>query len=410
MRRVNGNGRSEAIAEIISFARDTILGDWVRFALTALGVLIGTASLIVVTALSLAGKQYLLTEIQSIGSNWIYAQQQSVGGVASNPSDNLTVGDMQAVQHEVGGISAASPVLLPVVERISLPGGKQKGVQAMGVDPQYAKVRNLSVVSGRFFDDDDARARNKVGVMNANLASQLYGSPGSATGKVMKLGGLPFTLIGTFSERVDTFGQSEVSDMTVLIPASVVQYLQPSPMVKQIFFSAEKASQVSPITAEVKRVIQSRHRASAVYDVRNLTRLLAVASKIADAMTLLLLSVSTVVLIVSGIGVMNMMLDRVRERIREIGIRKAVGAKNRDIRVQFLGEAVLISLVGGLTGVVIGFGITALVRMVTGYPVPISLLVAIAAVFGCSALGILFGTVPATNAAKMDPAESLRYE
>lgn len=405
------NGRAHlAIGEIFSFAYETFMSNKIRFALTALGMVIGTASLILVTTIGLTGKQYLLNQIQSIGSNWIYAEYESGGGRITNTgNDALTIEDMEAVQHQVDGIVAASPVL-PMNERVAVGGGKERDLQIMGVYPEYEQVRNLVILSGRFFDQEDSQAHNKVGVIGPKLAIQLYGSEQAALGKTLKLSGLPFTIIGTFRERVDTFGQSEVTDNTMLIPYTVIRYFQETPNVKQIFFSAADTSLVVPITAQVQRVIQSRHRPESVYSVRNLTQLVAVADKTATAMTLVLLAVSLVVLLVSGIGIMNIMLATVTARIREIGIRKAIGATNREIRFQFLSEAILISLIGGVLGIIIGLAIPFSVRFFTEYRIPISGLSAIIAIVVSSLVGILFGTVPAIRAAQLDPVESLRYE
>ena len=167
---------------------------------------------------------------------------------------------------------------------------------------------------------------------------------------------------------------------------------------------------VAPITDQIRRVIQSRHRAESVYNVTNLTQLVAVAKNTANALTVVLLAIAAVVLLVSGIGIMNIMLATVSARIREIGIRKALGATNREIRFQFLSEAILISVGGGLLGVVIGLALPYSVRFLTEYRLPISGLSAIVAIIVSSLVGILFGTVPAARAAKLDPVESLRYE
>ena len=405
------NGRTHlALDEIFSFAYDTFMSNKIRFALTALGMVIGTASLILVTTIGLTGKQYLLNQIQAIGSNWVYAEYESGGERITNTgNDALTIGDMEAVQHEVSGIAYASPVM-PLNERVAVGGGKERDLQIMGVDPDYQQVRNIVMLAGRFFDKEDSQAHNKVGVITPKLAIQLYGSEQAALGKTVKLSGLPFTIIGTFRERVDTFGQSEVTDNTMLIPYTVIRYFQATPTVKQIFFSTTDASLVVPVTAQVQKVIQSRHRPESVYSVRNLTQLVAVADKTATAMTLVLLGVSLVVLLVSGIGIMNIMLATVNARIREIGIRKAIGATNREIRYQFLSEAILISLIGGTLGILIGLAIPFSVRFFTEYRIPISGLSAIIAIAVSSLVGILFGTIPASRAAQLDPVESLRYE
>src|SRR6266851_4444672 len=201
------NGRSHlALGEIFSFAYETFMSNKVRFALTALGMVIGTASLILVTTIGLTGKQYLLNQIQSIGSNWIYAEYESGGEHITNTgNDALTIEDMEAVQHQVGGIVAASPVV-PLNERVAVGGGKERDLQIMGVYPEYEQVRNLVILSGRFFDKQDSQAHNKVGVVTQKLAERLYGSQDAALGKTVKLSGLPFTVIGIFRERVDTFG------------------------------------------------------------------------------------------------------------------------------------------------------------------------------------------------------------
>ncbi len=395
------------LGEIISFAYDTFCSNKVRFALTALGMVIGTASLILVVTIGMTGKQYVLNQIQAIGANMVYAEYQ--GGAGNVNPDPLTIEDMQAVLQQVPGISAASPVV-PFDSRVPVGNGQERDVRVLGVFPEYISVRNLVVLSGRYFDAEDEQAHNKVGVITQKLAEQLYGSTDEAVGRVLKLSGLPFTVIGTFKERVDTFGQSEVTSNTMVVPYTVSRYFTDTPEVRQIYFSAAEPSMVLPVTEQIRKVIQSRHRSESVYNVANLTELVAVADRTANALTLVLLLVATVTLLVSGIGIMNIMLATVSARIREIGIRKAIGATNREIRFQFLSEAILISLVGGFAGVVIGLALPFSVRFFTEYRVPISGLSAIVAIVVSSLVGILFGTVPAARAAKLDPVESLRYE
>jgi putative ABC transport system permease protein len=399
-----------AIGEIFNFAYENFCSNKVRFALTALGMVIGTASLILVVTIGMTGKQYVLNQIQAIGANLIYAEYVSGGERITNvTADPLTLADMQAAQEDVPGIIAASPVI-PLGERIPIGGGKERDIQVLGVYPEYRIVRNLVVLSGRFFDAQDEQAHNKVGVITQKMAEQLYGSQEDAIGKVIKLSGLPFTIIGTFRERVDTFGQSEVIDNTMVIPYTVSRYFTDTPTVRQIYFSVADPSMVGPATAQIKSVIQSRHRPESVYNVENLTQLVAVAEKTANALTVVLLLVAAITLLVSGIGIMNIMLATVSARIREIGIRKAIGATNREIRFQFLSEAILISLIGGFVGVIIGLALPFSVRFLTEYRIPISGLSAIVAIVVSSLVGVLFGTVPATRAAKLDPVESLRYE
>jgi putative ABC transport system permease protein len=397
-------------SEILRFAFETFCSNKVRFALTALGMVIGTASLILVVTIGMTGKQYVLNQIQGIGANLIYAEYE--GGaerITNTTPDPLTLDDMRAAQEEVPEVVAASPVV-PLAERIPVGDGKERDIQILGVYPEYHSVRNLVVVSGRFFDAQDEQAHNKIGVITEKMAQEVYGSSGEAVGKVIKLSGLPFTIIGTFKERVDTFGQSEVTTNTMLIPYTVARYFTETPTVKLIYFSVADSAMVASATDQIKRVIQGRHRAESVYNITNLTELVAVAEKTANALTIVLLAVAAIVLLVSGIGIMNIMLATVSARIREIGIRKALGATNREIRFQFLSEAIVISVGGGLIGVIIGLAIPWSVRFLTAYRLPVSGLSAIVAIVVSSLVGILFGTVPATRASRMDPVESLRHE
>ena len=394
-----------AYGEIVSFAYDAFRSDRVRFALTALGMVVGTASLILVVTIAMTGKKYVLDQIQGIGVNMIVVEYQ--GGERGR--DFLTIDDMQAVQRQVLGIVAASPVV-PFADRIAIGHGQERALQVLGVSPEYIAVRNVVVLSGRFFDGQDEQARNKVGVITQEFAEQVYGSTDEAVGKVVKLSGLPFTVIGTFRERVNTFGRSEVTNNTMVIPYTVTRYFTSSPEVRQLYFSAAEPSIVIPVTAQIQKLIESRHRAGSAYFVQNLTEVVAMAERTANALTLVLLLIAAVTLLASGIGIMNIMLATVSSRIAEIGLRKAMGATNRDIHFQFLSEAILISLVGGSVGVIFGLALPLSVRFFTEYRIPISAFSVIVAIMVSSLVGILFGTAPATFAAGLDPVESMRHE
>jgi putative ABC transport system permease protein len=399
-------------SEIVVIALDSFQTSKVRFILTAIGMVIGTASLILVVTIGLTGKQYVMNQIQSIGANLIYAYYE--GGSNASVSlgaggDYLTVEDMKAVQQQVPGIQAASP-MLELHDRISVGNGKQRDILVLGVSPQYETVRNLQVLAGRFFDDDDAMSRAKVAVVTQQFAQTVYGNVSSAVGKEIKISGLPFVIVGTFRERIDTLGQSEIAGDTILIPYSVGRYFTGNDAVKQLFFSTADAGDVPRATQLIQQVIQSRHRPQSVYRVENLTGFLVVAARTANALTMVLLAVALMVLLVSGVGIMNIMLANVRTRIREIGIRKAIGATRREILLQFLTEAVLISLAGGIVGTILGLAIPFSVRFLTEYRIPISGLSAIIALVVAMLVGVIFGTVPATRAAQLDPVEALHYE
>jgi putative ABC transport system permease protein len=398
------------LREVLNFAYDAFCSNKLQFTLTSLAMAVGTASVILVVTIGLTGKQYILRQIQSIGANMIYADYQGGLQRIDSTPDPMTVDDVKAIREQVPSVVAASPTVA-LNDRISVGGGKQRDILVLGVDPEYRRVRNLVVLAGRFFDSEDSAGHNKVGVITDKLAERLFGNAPSAIGQIIKLsGGLPFTVVGVFKESVDTFGQSEIQEDTMLIPYTVSRFFTPTSAVYQIYFSAASPQDVAPATAAIKRVLQSRHRAESVYNVQNLTQLLAVAGRIADALTVILMLVALVTLLVSGIGIMNIMLATVTSRIREIGIRKAIGATNRAIRFQFLAEAILISIAGGIAGIVAGLAIPYSVRFITDYRFPISGLSAIIAIIVSSVVGIIFGTVPANRASQLDPVESLRYE
>src|ERR1700730_232548 len=397
-------------SEILSFAYDAFCSNKLQFTLTALAMAVGTASVILVATIGLTGKQYILRQLQAIGTNMIHADYQGGAQRIDSTPDPMTIEDVQAVRQQVSTVVAASPTVA-LGDRISVGGGKQSDILILGVDPEYLRVRNLKILAGRFFDTEDSSGHNKVAVITEKLAQKLFGASAPAIGQMIKLsGGLPFTIVGVFKESVDTFGQSEIQEDTMLIPYTVSRFFTPTAAVYEIYFSVATPQDVIPATAAIKRVLQSRHRPESNYNVENLTQLLTVAGRVADALTLVLLLVAFVTLLVSGIGIMNIMLATVTSRIREIGIRKAIGATNREIRFQFLAEAILISFTGGVVGIVIGLALPFSVRFLTEYRVPVSGFSAVIAIVVSSLVGIIFGTVPATRAAQLDPVESLRYE
>jgi len=401
--------RKLVLSEIVGVALDTFRLNKVRFALTALGMVIGTASLILVVTIGLTGKQYVIGQIQGIGANMIYAFHEGQAAESASAQDDLTVSDMHAVEQAVDGIAAVSP-MVQLHARIPSGNGKEQDVLILGVGPRYYDIRNLDVLAGRFFDDVDSQVHSKVVVLTEHLAQHMFGSQEGAIGQILKITGLPFTVIGTFRERVETFGQSELAGDTIVMPYTVSRYLVSSDALDQIFFSMADLNQVPAATARIKAVIQSRHRRESVYRVENLAQLISVANKTANALTIVLLLVATITLIVGGVGIMNIMLATVTSRTHEIGIRKAVGATAADIRLQFLSEAVLISIAGGLVGSALGLSLPFSVRFLTHHRIPISGLSAVIAVLVSSLVGIVFGTVPATRASQMDPIESLRHE
>ena len=399
------------LREILSIAVDSFRADKVRATMTALGMVIGTFSLVLVVTIALTGKQYVLNEIQNIGANLIWAEYagSANAGASGGTADYLTVNDMLAVEQQVPGVQEASPVL-NLHEPILVGNGKQRDMLILGVDPEYVTVRRIAVSSGRFFDRQDSQSHHKVALVTEDFAARQYGGIEFAAGHEIDIQGLPFVVIGAFREGVETFGQSEIQDDTVLIPYSVARYLTDTNAVNQIYFSMSDAGSVPRASQRILAVLKARHRAESVYTVGDLTQVLGLVAKTANAFTIILLLFATITLVAGGVGIMNIMLATVSARIREIGIRKAVGATRREIQMQFLSEAVMISLIGGTIGTLAGLALPFSLRIFTQYRLPVSALSALIAMLVSCLIGITFGTLPAKNAARLDPVESLRYE
>src|SRR6202789_1173632 len=388
--------RTMVLSEIVSLAIDSFRANKVRVMLTSLGMVIGSASLILVFTIGLTGKQYILRLIQAIGTNMVEVEY-SGGGPGSNAqhdfrNDYLKRDDVTAVLERVPSVAYSSP-MLEMHDRISFGNGVVKDILVLGVAPQYRQGRNQA----------------KVAVVTEAFARQKFGTT-AAVNRTFEIKGIPFTVIGTFKEAVDTLGETEVADQTILIPYSVARYFTGTDDIKMIFFSIRDSGDVELATKQILSVIQSRHPRTSVYSAKKLTQMLSTGAQIANALTLVLLLVSSVTLAVGGIGIMNIMLANVRSRIREIGIRKALGATYREIKLQFLIEAVFISLSGGIIGTILGLAVPYSVRLFTSYRIPISGLSAIIALAAATVVGVVFGTLPATRAAQLDPVESLKYE
>jgi putative ABC transport system permease protein len=404
--------RTMMMSEILKISMDSFRASKTRFMLTALGMVIGTASVILVVTIGMTGKQYILELIQKIGTNSV--ELEYAGGGASQAeraryNDYLTIEDEKAVDREVPGVMYSSPVL-EMHNRLTFPGGTQKDTTVLGVSPPYQQIRNLIVTEGRFFDDIDQNTDARCAVVTQPFARERYGSDDAAVGQTFEIVGLPFTIIGVFKESVSDFGQSEITEQTVLIPYTVARYFIGQDRVSQIYFSMQNMHEVSDAAKQIQKLVSSRHRANSVYKPQTLTDLLVTAAQISDELTAVLLLVAAVTLAVGGVGIMNIMLANVRSRIREIGIRKALGATYREIKLQFLTEAVLISLTGGIVGSIVGLALPFSIRFFTDYAFPFSWWSVLIALTAATLVGVVFGTVPATRAAQMDPVEALKYE
>ncbi len=399
------------LAEAIRFSVQSLQANRLRTFLTALGLIIGNASVILVVTISLASTDLILDQIRGIGSNLVYASYQTGGqNTAKVDADFVKLADVEAIRRALGSrIVAAAPVI-PSSDQIVV-NGKVRDVSVIGVDENYRSVRSLVVLAGRSFDQSDITLRERVVMLTEKLATRMFGGQSNAIGQIVKVSQLQFTVIGTFRERTSTFGASEISDETILMPITVVRNFVQYERIDPVYVQVTNADDVLNVTREMGQILESRHRPGAQYQVANLQAILDTAHQIATVLTIVLILVSAIALVISGIGIMNIMLVTVTERTREIGLRMAVGAARREVLLQFLVESVLISLVGGSIGIVLGLAVPVSVRLITDHvrvPIsPISVLVA----FACSfTVGVCFGLLPARRASQLNPTEALRYE
>jgi putative ABC transport system permease protein len=400
------------IGEAFSFSVQALRQNPIRSMLTGLGMVIGTASVILVVTISLTSQDYILEKIEGVGSNMIFASYE-VGTQQSNAeitADFIKSTDIQAIREQLAGSILAATGIETNYDLMFID-GKEERLLVLGSDEYYKTVRNLEVIAGRFLDGGDIAQRQHVALLTDKLAARLFGSQPGALGQTIKIHGLQFTVIGTFKEKGDSFGQSELNTETVLIPITVQQYFLRVERIDPLYIQVRSPEEVEATTQQVRQILEGRHRPGSRYKVENLTGILNAAKSISRILSLVLILVSAIALVISGIGIMNIMLVTVTERTREIGLRMAVGASRREILLQFLTEAILISLGGGVMGIAAGVAIPLSVSLfVEGLRIPISVW-SIAIAFTVSTLvGLVFGMLPANRASRLNPTEALRYE
>jgi putative ABC transport system permease protein len=395
--------------ETLMVALEALWANKIRAFLATLGVVIGSACIILVVTIGLAGRRYVVAQIEGVGSNLVYARLDISPNEPIMPQDELSLADMNAVKSSIQEVVTVAGTR--GTQSSVMAGAVEHNVSLVGATEGFQRIRNMLILRGRFLDADDMISRSKVCLITSRLADQVFPYTDPIGGN-LRVGELSFIVIGVFKERVETFGQSEIQDYSVLIPFPLMKYYLGDSSLDVLYAQASTPRGVIPVTAQLEALLGSRHPARARYAVMNLSSILKVARQIALALTIVLVSVGLIALVVSGIGIMNIMLVTVQERTREIGIRKAIGAQSRDILQQFLLEAFMISGFGSVLGILIAVAIPVVLQpwLPEDLRVPVPWQSVVLAFLVSCSVGVFFGYLPAERAARLQPTESLRYE
>ena len=387
-----------------------------RTALTMLGMIIGVAAVIAMVALGTGAQNAIDSQIKSAGTNLIIvtAGNWTAGGVrqGQGAANTLTPEDAVALRNEVPGVQYLAA---GVTTRVQMVAGNQNWfTRVQGTDIELPLIRSWALQSGAFFTPQDVASAAKVVVLGSVVRDMLFGPEVDPVGQVVRLRNQPFKVIGVMASKGQAAG-GEDQDDTVLVPYTTVQRkLLGIQHINNITVSAASAGQTLRVADGIIAALRVRHKIQSGepddFMVRTLEEMASVRTEATRTMTALLASIAGVSLLVGGIGIMNIMLVSVTERTREIGLRLAVGARGRDVLMQFLVEAVVLSLVGGLVGIALGFAISQSLQRFLAWPTSVSPQ-AVALAFGfAAATGIFFGFYPARKAARLDPIDALRYE
>ncbi len=387
-----------------------------RSSLTMLGIIIGVAAVIAMVGIGRGASQVTQQQIAAMGSNLLAVNSggRTVGGMrtGAGATKTLVTEDMVAIEREVPGVAAAAPVNQTNAQVVYE--GNNWATQVTGTEPRYFDIRNWPIAQGASFETNDVDIASNVVVIGQTVKRNLFPNGENPIGQTIRISNLPFTIVGVLQAKGSS-GMGGDQDDAVFVPITTLQKkITGQNWLRSIMVSATSKDVSTVVQDQITALLRDRHRIHAGedddFDVRNLADLADFADQQAKVMTMLLASIAGVSLIVGGIGIMNIMLVSVTERTREIGIRMAIGAEEGDVQKQFLIEAVVLSLLGGVVGVISGVGMSLLITQTLHWPVSISGAAIVGAMLFSTLVGIFFGFYPAKRAAKLDPIEALRFE
>lgn len=402
-------------SESMRMALTALLANKLRSLLTMLGIIIGVGAVIAMISVGMGVRKNVTDSIASLGSNMLVIMPGSAnrGGVRSAAGSTITLkyDDAEAIQKRVRNIDYVSPTVSGSYQIVY--GNQNWNSSVTGVTPDYMSIQSLKVQSGSFITESDMSKRNRVAVIGTTVASNLFGTE-NPVGKNIRVNNAPYKIIGVLAAK----GQSSMGrdqDDVVIIPLTTAQErMLGITYVQSINVQVASQDKMEQAQSEIETLLRQRHRITGGkeddFTVRNLTSLMETMSQTTGMITLLLGSIAGISLIVGGIGIMNIMMVSVTERTREIGIRKALGATFRNIMMQFLIESVVISVIGGMIGIILGCAASMAISVVGDFSTVITIAPILISFFFSVGIGLFFGIYPARKAAKLDPIEALRYE